>query len=138
VRRLFECGVLLRLFIITVSGLYAYTGLTQPESLIYLVAHADRFTHLTMGGLAIFTVLGFVDLFVNDLLPDRFVIAHALRDRHLVNMAIAGCFAVQMWTCARYGLPRAILPFYAVYVVFVPVSAFADVHKRFKNKATTQ
>ena len=135
-KRIFECGVLLRLFIVTLSGLSAYTGLAEPESLMFQVAHADRFTHLTMGALAIFTALGFVDLFVNDLLPDRFVIAHALRDRHLVNMAIAGCFAVQMWTCVRYGLPRAVLPFYAVYVVFVPVSAFADVHKRYKKKAT--
>jgi hypothetical protein len=135
-KHLFECGVLLRLFIIILSGLYAYTGLTQPESLIYLVAHADRFTLMTMVGLAVFTVLGAVDLMVNDVMPARFVIARALHDRHLVNMAIAGCFAVQMWTCVKYNLPRAILPFYAVYVVFVPVSAFADVRKRFKNKAS--
>lgn len=135
-KRLFECGVLLRLFILTLASLYAYTGLTQPESLIHQVAHADRFTLGTMAALGIFTALGAIDLLVNDLLPERFVISHALHYRHLVNMAIAGCFAVQMWTCVKYDLPDAILPFYAVYVLFVPISAFADVRKRFKCKAT--
>lgn len=135
-KRIFDCGVMLRVFILALSGLYAFTGLSQPESLIYTVAHADHFTLYTMVGLGIFTVLGAVDLAVNDLMPDRFVIARALRDRHLVTMALSMCFAVQMWTCARYDLPRAILPFYAAYVVFIPLSAFADVRKRYKKKAT--
>lgn len=134
--RLFECGVLLRLYILLQAGLYAFTALAQDQAITYQVAHADRFTLVTMCGLCIFTLLGFVDLVVNDLLPDRFVIARALRDRHLVNMAISGCFAVQMWTCVRYQLPGAVLPFYALQVLAVPVSAFADVRKRYKNKAT--
>jgi hypothetical protein len=134
-RRIFDCGVLLRVFILVLCALYAYTGLTQPESLIYQVAHADSFTRYTMTGLAVLTALGVVDLFVNDLMPDRFVIARALRDRHLVNMALAMCFAVQLWTCIRYDLPNAIVPFYAVYILFIPLSAFADVRKRYKTKA---
>jgi hypothetical protein len=87
-------------------------------------------------GHCVFTTLGFVDLVVNDLLPDKFVITRALRDRHLVNMAISVCFAVQMWTCVRYQLPGAVLPFYALQVLAVPVSAFADVRKRYKKKAS--
>jgi hypothetical protein len=134
--RIFECGVLLRLYILLQAGLYAFTALLQEETQAYLVAHADRFTLMTMFGLSAFTMLGFVDLVVNDLLPDRFVLSRALRDRHLVNMAIAVCFAVQMWTCVRYELPGAVLPFYALQVLAVPVSAFADVRKRYKKKAT--
>jgi hypothetical protein len=132
-RRILECGVLLRLYTMTMSGLYAYTGLSQPETLTYAVAHADRFAHMTMYGLAALTVLGLADLVVNDLMPDRYVIARALHDRHLVSMAIAGCFAIQMSTCVRYGLPHAILPFYGAYVLLVPVSAFVDVRKRYKT-----
>jgi hypothetical protein len=96
----------------------------------------DRFTLATMAGLAIFAVLGVVDLIVNDLMPERFVIKRALRDRHLVNMAMALCFAVQLWTCVRYQLPDAVLPFYVVFILFIPLSAFADVRKRYKKKAT--
>jgi hypothetical protein len=135
-RRIFECGVLLRIFILVQTGLFSYTALVHPESLAYQVAHADRFTLMTMVGLAIFTGLAAVDMVVNDLMPDRFVIARALHDRHLVNMALALCFAIQLWSCVRYRLPEAIVPFYVVYIVFIPLSAFADVRKRYKTKAT--
>jgi len=135
-KRIFECGVLLRLYLLLMAGLYTVTALTQPETLAYSVAHMDRFTLVTMAGLGVFTLLGFIDLVVNDLMPDHYVIERALKDRHLVNMAIAGCFAVQMWTCAKYQLPGAILPFYGLQVLAVPASAFADVRKRFKKKAT--
>lgn len=134
-RRIFDCGVLLRLYILIVSGLYAYAALVQRETLVYGVAHSDRFTLATMVGLVVLVALGFIDVFVNDLLPDRFVIARALHDRHLVGMAIAIAFAVQMWSCVRYQLPIAVLPFYAVQVLAVPMSAFADVRKRYKKKA---
>ena len=132
--RILECSILLRLYTMAASGLYAYTSLFEPMTLTYQVAHADRFAHMTMIGLAIFAALGAVDLIVNDLMPDRFVLARALHDRHLVSMAIAACFAVQMATSVHYNLSRAMLPFYCVYVLLVPMSAFADVHKRYKNK----
>lgn len=132
--RIFECGVLLRLYTMVMSGLYSWAALTQSDTLMYRVAHADQFTLAVMYGLAALAALGTVDLFVNDLLPDRFVIARALHDRHLVNMAISACFAVQMWTCVKYDLPDAVLPFYTAYALLVPAAAFADVRKRFKNK----
>jgi hypothetical protein len=132
--RLFECGVMLRIYTMLMSGLYAYTGLAEELSNTYRVAHADQFAYTTTIGLAVLALLGLIDLFVNDLLPERFVIARALHDRHLVNMAISCCFGVLMWTCVKYDLPTAILPFYAVYAVFVPVAAFADVRKRFKQQ----
>lgn len=131
--RLFECGVLLRLYTMLMSGLFSWNGLSQQGTIGFTVAHADQFSFLTMGALAILAVLGAIDLFVNDLLPERFVIARALHDRHLVHMAISACFAVQMWTCVKYGLPGAILPFYAAYALMVPAAAFADVRKRFKK-----
>jgi hypothetical protein len=132
--RLFECGVMLRIYTMLMSGLYAYTGLAEELSNTYRVAHADQFAYATTVGLAVFALLGTIDLFVNDLMPERFVIARALHDRHLVNMAISCCFGILMWTCVKYRLPTAILPFYAVYVVMVPAAAFADVRKRFKQK----
>lgn len=134
IARVLDCGVLLRLYTMFASGLYAWAGITQTETLAFRVAHADSFATATMFGLAAFALLGIIDLIVNDLMPERFVIARALHDRHLVSMAIALSFAVQMFTCVRYHLPNAILPFYAMYVALVPASAFVDVHKRYKKK----
>lgn len=130
--RFLECGVLLRLYTMLMSGLYAYTGLTQADTITYRIAHANNTAQAVMVALAIFAFLGMVDVLVNDIMPERFVIKPALRDRHLVSMGVASCFGVQMWTCVKYGLPDAPLPFYAIYVVLVPISAFADVRKRFK------
>lgn len=131
--RLLECGVLLRIYTLLMSGLYAVTGLVQTKTLTYAVAHADRFATWTMYALGALAVLGLIDMLVNDLLPPRFVLARALHDRHLVHMGIAACFAIQMSTCVHYSLPLAILPFYAVYAVLVPAAAFADVRKRYKK-----
>jgi hypothetical protein len=135
-RRIFDCGVLLRVFILVQAGLFAFTALAHPGTLVYQVAHSDRFTLMTMCGLVAFVALGAVDLFVNDLLPDRFVIARALHDRHLVNMAMALAFAVQLWSAVRYELSAAVIPFYVTFILFIPLSAFADVRKRYKKKAT--
>lgn len=131
--RMLECGVLLRIYTMFMSALYAYTGLFKVGTQAHVIAHANNTATAAMFALALFAFLGAVDVFVNDILPERFVIRPALRDRHLVSMGIAVCFGVQMWTCVRYQLPDGPLPFYAVYVVLVPVSAFADVRKRFKT-----
>lgn len=130
--RLLECGVLLRLYTMLISLLYCYTGLGVAGSQAYGIAHANNLAVISMGALGIFALLGTLDVLVNDILPEHYVIEPALRDRHLVSMGIAGCFGIQMWTCVKYGLPDAPLPFYAIYVVLVPISAFADVRKRFK------
>lgn len=130
--RFLECGVLLRLYTMVMSGLYCFTALTQPETLSYRVAHANEFATNTMWGLGILALLGSIDLLVNDLMPAHYTIPRALRDRHLVSMAIALCFSVEMFTAVSYNFSKAILPFYAVYALMVPISAFTDVRKRFK------
>lgn len=127
--------MLLRAYTMCQSVLYAVTSLTQDQTLLHTVAHADAFATNTMYALLALAVLGVIDLAINDLMPPRFVSAVSLHVRHLVSMGIALCFAVQMWTCVKYQLPLSVIPFYAVYVFLVPASAFSDVRKRYKNQA---
>lgn len=134
-KRIFDCGVLLRIFILVQVGMFAHTAIAHDDSMLYQVAHADRFTLMAMAALAILTMLGAVDLVVNDLLPERFVLLRSLDWRHLVNMGMAMCFAVQLWSCVRYELSTAPVPFYVSFIFFIPLSALADVRKRYK-KAT--
>lgn len=131
--RFLECGVLLRIYTVLMSGLYSYTALNESDTLVWQVAHANEFSWFVMVGLGVLAFLAFVDLVVNDLMPERFTILRALHDRHLVTMGIAGCFAVQMWTCVQYGYSTAVLPYYGVYALMVPAAAFTDVRKRYKN-----
>lgn len=133
-KRLFECGVLLRVYTLFMSGLYSYTCLNHPETIMYKVAHSDAMAYWAAWTLSLCAVLGFIDLIVNDLMSDRFSIKRALKDRHLVLMMIPICFAIEMFTAVRYGHPLILLAFYGVYIFMVPASAFTDVNKRYKNK----
>lgn len=134
-KRLFECGVLLRVYTLFMSALYGYTCLNHPETIMYKVAHADDMAYWCAFGLVISAFLGFVDLLVNDIMPERFTIPRALKDRHLVLMAIPICFAVEMFTAVKYNQPLILLAYYGVYILMVPASAFTDVLKRHKKKA---
>ena len=127
-----SADILFRIFVVFTAGIYGSTALFQPETLIYQVAHADAFSELIMFSLCLLTIIGAVDVGVNDLLPERFVAKRTLKERHLINMAITLCFAVQMWTCVKYGLPRSILPFYGLLVVLIPIAAFIDIQKRYR------
>lgn len=132
-KRLFECGVLLRVYTLFMSGLYAYTCLSHPETIMYAVAHSDAMAYWGALGLGVSAILGFIDLIVNDLMPERFKISRALKDRHLVLMAIPVCFAIEMFTAVRYGHPSILLAYYGVYILLVPASALTDINKRYKK-----
>lgn len=132
--KLFECSTMLRAYMMLSAALYAWTAITQDETLIYRIANYDAAALGAMYAMGILAALGLIDLLVNDLMPARFVIDRALQDRHLVNMGLSLCFAVQMFTTVRYDLPLSAMPYYALYAGFIPLSAFADVHRRFKNK----
>lgn len=129
-----ECSTMLRAYMMLSAALYAVTAITQPETLLFKIANHDATALGAMYLMGLFAVLGMIDLVVNDLMPERFVIRRALQDRHLVNMGLSLCFAVQMFTTVRYELPLSAMPYYALYAVFIPLSAFADVQRRFKNK----
>lgn len=131
--RILECGVLLRVYTLFMAGLYSYTQLRHPETIMYAVAHADEFAYIMAWALGACSLLGCIDLVVNDLMPERFFITRALHDRHLVMMAIPLCFAVQMFTAVKYNFPLIILAYYSVYIFMVPASAFTDVRKRYKK-----
>lgn len=129
-----SADILFRIFTVFTAGIYGLTALYQPETLIYQVAHADSFSKLVMVSLCVLTIIGAFDVIINDLLPERFVIHKTLKERHLINMAITVCFAVQMWTCVKYGLSKSVLPFYGILVVLIPIAAFIDIQKRYRIK----
>jgi hypothetical protein len=134
--RLLECGTLLRIYTMVISLLYAFTMTTQPESLLFTIAHASLFSLLVGYAMLALAALGLLDVIVNDILPDGYIIHRALHDRHLVSMALSLCFGVQLFTEVRYNLPPAAIPFFVTYVILIPAAAFADVRKRYKNKDT--
>jgi hypothetical protein len=133
-KRILSCAVLLRLYVLIMSALYGWAMIFQPETLIYRIANATDFSSFAAYAMVIFAALGLVDVFVNDILPEGFRLLRALHDRHLVSMGLSVCFGIQLFTTVKCELPYAAMPFFAVYALLIPVSAFVDVQKRYKNK----
>jgi hypothetical protein len=83
-----------------------------------------------------FAVLGLLDVIINDILPESYSLARALHDRHLVSMGLSLCFGVEVFTEVKYNLSYAALPFFIIYAVLIPATAFVDVVKRYKTEET--
>jgi hypothetical protein len=130
VNRFLECSVLLRVYTMLVAALYCYTSFNYPETIMYQVAHVDEFATFAMATLGALSVVGMVDMLINDVMPDKYIFLDALKTRHLVLMGIPICFAIQTFKCVTAGFSYAIIPFYLIYIVLVPLSAFVDVQKR--------
>ena len=125
-----ECSILLRVYTMLVSGLYYYTSFNYPDTIMYKVAHVDEFATFAMAIIGALAIVGMIDTLINDIMDERFTFMHALKTRHLVLMGIPICFAVQIFKCVSAELSYAILPYYLIYIVLVPLSAFIDVQKR--------
>ena len=125
-----ECSILLRVYTMLVSGLYCYTSFNYPDTIMYKVAHVNEFATFAMATVGALAIVGLVDTLINDIMSDRFTFLDALHTRHLVLMGIPICFAIQIFTCVSAELSYAILPYYFIYIILVPLSAFIDVQKR--------
>jgi hypothetical protein len=132
--KLLQCNVMIRLFFMLQALVVGSSAAWGRGTLAYQIAHFNASGMAAALLMMVCGVLGLVDLVVNDLMPDRFVIKYALRDRHLVNMVLSLCYCMLMFVAARYSFPIALLPYYGLSAVFIPLAAFADVHKRFNKK----
>lgn len=132
---IFKCGVLMRVYILYTAGMYSIGQLFQPNTIMYRVAHSDEISQMAAVALGICAVLGFIDLLINDLLPEKFILLRALKDRHLIMMFIPICYAIQMYTVVKYYDSHIILLFYGAHVVLTPLSVISDLRTRYKFKA---
>lgn len=130
---LLKSNVLLRLVLKLFALITCYLGLFIPDALLYKIANqTDWMGYWSMVMVLPLSFFGLIDILVNDLLPDHFKNVVGLRFRHLVLGGLAVLFAIQIYTCARFGFSMASMSYYMLFVVFLPLSAMADMVLRFR------
>lgn len=125
----------MRVYILYTAGMYSLGQLFDTTTIMYRIAQSDEITQMAAVALGICSVLGFIDLMINDLLPESFILKRALKDRHLVMMIIPICYAIQMYAVVKYLDQHIILFFYGAHVVLTPLSVISDLRTRYKFKA---
>lgn len=131
---LLKSNVLLRLCLKLFALITFYFGLYVPQSLLFRIANeTDYLGYWSMVAVMPLALFGLVDILVNDLMADRFHNRPGLRWRHLNLGALAMMFAIQISSCGRHGYPLASMAYYMLFVVFLPLSAIADVALRYSR-----
>jgi uncharacterized protein (DUF58 family) len=132
--KLLHCSVLLRLFILVLTASTWSLGILTGRSLVYELAHTTNWLAWASVWLMLpLAVLGLADVFINDILPDSWISHRALRDRHLVHIGIALCFAVQTYIAADHGYPLTLMLYDTIFIVFITLSAVSDIKHRFER-----
>ncbi len=112
-----------------VSG---YMAMYEPRSLMHLVASSMEGAVL-IALLALVGVATLIDALVNDFLPARFHWRVAVRQRHLLLMAMAFCYVAQLYVAFLYLRSSGLLLHYLWNVVAIVAVAFFDAHQRSKD-----
>jgi hypothetical protein len=131
---LLKSAVLLRLCLTLFALVTFCFGLYIEDSLLYTIAqYTDWMGYWSMVAVLPLSLFSLADIAVNDLMPDHCRNAAGLHFRHLVLGSLALMFAIQIYTCARYGFSLASMAYFMLFVVFLPLSAMADLVLRYRR-----
>ena len=88
-----------------------------------------------IGAVVIFVALiGFVDTFINDILPEEFTFPFALTIRHFLLMSCASFFAVGAFLASKTTMTYVYLPHFVGCCIGTSMHAFFDIRRRFKGR----
>lgn len=125
-------GVALRLYVVMISLFSAFVGFVEPRSLMYIIADNGGLAgEILLWAFAVIGVFGIVDVIINDVLPDDYVLKPGLRWRHIIYMSLSIAYALELFIGYRYAEVWATFPIFIVHAVFAAVAAFVDVLHRF-------
>lgn len=126
-----HCGALLRLFFCANILFINLLGMFDTKSLTHaLTVHGGGSARAVLYTMTALALVGLLDTFINDVLPDEYTLHSGLEFRHVVFMGIALCYAAQMW----FGVAiesYMLIPYYSLHILFISVAAFLDVHDRY-------
>jgi hypothetical protein len=129
--KVWQCGALMRVYMCLHIILRNSIGWTEDRSLIHDLTMAAGWPGIfVLVALIVFSIAGLVDAFINDALPNRFVLLFGLKFRQTVLKGLMFGIAAQMW----FGVSidsYTILLLYTLDIVFLFISSVVDVKVRF-------
>lgn len=106
-----------------------YVAMTDPRSLMYLVA-STRDGAILIWALMAVGAIAVLDAVINDFLPDRFHWRVALRQRHYILVAMAFCYIAQLYVEFNSLRSGGLLAYYLWNALTIMLVAFIDAHQR--------
>lgn len=108
---------------------------TEPASLLHsIVTKAGPTGKFALAALALVALAALIDVLVNDMLPQKYVLQCAIRHRHLIYMLISlGCLSMVFVIIKVYG-PTVILLHYLLVAGAATIIALFDVVDRVKER----
>lgn len=111
-----------------------FSGMFEPRSLHFLVTQEAYPVGLWV--VTLFGILGFltfVDLLINDILPEQYSVPFLLKQRHLIFMAIAILNAAEFFVSLKYVASWGLGLYCLLVCSFVAITAFRDIQLRFTD-----
>jgi hypothetical protein len=111
----------------------SFFSISYDNSIIHeLVKCTQGNVWLIVGSMCALAGIGIADFIVNDFMPAKYQLACALHIRHAVYMLIAIGYAILMSFAVKHEM-YATIPYFMVNIIFIVVSAFTDVQRRYKS-----
>lgn len=122
---------LFRLYLSLVLLASWYIGLTEPQSMINLIAQHPSGSLILYLMLAV-GLVGVADWAINDLLCERYSWQMAVNHRHFVFAAMAFCYVAQLFAAVNYVRSTGLLLYYLLNASVCMYLAMLDASQRRK------
>jgi CBS domain containing-hemolysin-like protein len=127
-----KTSVLLRVSFYLQAIATFWLGYWSNQSLVFGVTNGTNWIcHFSIILLLPLSILGLVDTLINDILPKRIKLKHALKIRHYVIMALAICYWVLILNSVSYRFNLAIIYYFGIQAIVLPLAAIEDVICRY-------
>lgn len=127
-----RCGSVFRVYMGGSAIISWYMAMFEPRSLAYLAAASTEGEMLYWLLLAT-GVAALADAIINDFLPERFRWRSAVRQRHMILVAMAFCYMAMLYVALLYLRSSGLLFQFLWNVATIMVVAFLDAHQRKKD-----
>ena len=123
---------LCRLFLALLVMLSCITVLTEPQSLIAItLAASGPAGRLVVMLLLAFSMIALLDVFINDLLPEKWAVHWTRNIRHLIYLGMALILTALAGVVSVYNPFTPLLPLtYLLYAAFAAATAYLDLFAR--------
>lgn len=110
-----------------------HNATTNPSALLYRVAFGSSDGQTLVWFMGFFGLALIADLFINDILPEKYHWKGALKYRHFLLLALAFCYIAQLFVGSMGGQVLHLLIYNLWNAGMIMMAAFLDAKSRSRN-----
>lgn len=124
---------LLRLYMGGNAVVTWHNATTNPQALLYRTAAGNPDGQTLVWFMGLFGLILIIDLFINDILPEKFHWNGAIKYRHFLILALAFCYIAQLFVGTMGGQVLHLLIYNLWNAGMIMTAAFLDAKSRSRN-----